>query len=320
MKTKLQAEIVKIVTKSITLFALIILADYLISNGIDYILRKNQSGYYEFKQVVETKPEIVILGASRASCHYVSTKVAKGTGRSVYNFGVGGTSVLVQYTQLQEILSVYKPKLIVYEICGSDFSQYFVMDSSIRYLKMFPLTVETKRAFKETDKYFVYKNIFKLYKYNNDVLGLIVGRSKTNVYNLGYAPNPTAYLPLILQTNKSYVSDTQSASNSALLQQTFCKLLQLTEQLKIPIVFLRSPYYHPKDSNINLRVDPIVLKGIEKHNKSLIDFSSMSIPAFENPGNYKDYIHLTDKGANMYTDIIVPYLNKFIDQQIIDDK
>lgn len=300
----------KLIVKLCLLLLIIGLSDVVLGGIIDYVATKKLIGYHGFKSVVEQKPDIVILGASRAACHYDAPRIKRETGMSVFNFGLGGTGCIVHYSQLYELLQVYKPKLIIYEIYGRDYWDYFLNLSSINVLLDYPGSKEIDYAFMLSDEFYWLKKRLKLYKYNKDVFRILLSltKSSTKFTTLGYTPIKKASLPDLLEMNTISPPDKQKYQDSVFLQNMFSEMLDLIDNNKVRVVFFRSPFYHDENSNIPESIDSSVKDVIDQHGFDIYDYSCLQNGKFNDPSYYKDYIHLTSKGAEAYTDMIIPII------------
>lgn len=305
--------ITKLFRKSLLFLTLLILTSLAVSKVLDSINESRSLGYYAFMSKVRTKPEIVILGASRARDHYVTPLIEEKMGRTAYNFGTFGSSVLVQYSQLLEILKIYKPKLIIYEINGFDYSQGY-MSSNLEHLKLFPNNDMVNKARQQHDDYHVLRSLFCLYKYNQSGLQDLWNLKNQKVEiggNLGFHSLTEAHLPEMIKHNKitsQFPYDYYKRND--LLAEAFQNTLEIIKQERVNLVFVQSPYY--KQELIKYPpADHGVIKEIQRQGFPYYDFN-----AFEgcdwDASYYYDLVHLTEKGANIFTTRLLPIIEKHL--------
>lgn len=314
--------IIKLVYKLVILVFLCFFIDRLFCAILDKLSARTYSGAFEYNHVIKTKPDIIILGASRAKHHYKCSLIYSATGFTTFNLGYGGTSVLLQYAQLLAIVKQYKPKLIIYEVYGDDFSDFFTRPSSIEPLAIFTGDNRIKTIMNHLENNYKYKSLIKLYKYNNKVFNVLMpSLYKDNLVSSdGYKPLYGASLPQLLKISKSHEDRFLSEHKSPILISAFNDMLDWSDKENLNILFLRSPFYPDKRTNISTEVDTLVLQSIQKHEYSFTDINKFKYDEFNNPNLYKDFIHLTDKGATSYTKKIIPLITKQLEKSAITSK
>ena len=78
----------------------------------------------------EMKDEILIMGSSRASHHYVPKIIEDSLGMSCYNCGVDGNGIIMFGGNFQMFSSRYSPKMIIYDLSRFDTAE----DDHSKYL------------------------------------------------------------------------------------------------------------------------------------------------------------------------------------------
>jgi len=287
---------------------------FMIVDRSTYALLKKASKYavsgdYVINAVIKTRPDIIILGASRAQNHYVSSLIFEDTGLSTYNLGYGGSSVLLQYAQLLTILQSYNPKLIIYEIMGDDFSEWFSMPHSVAPLMVYNDIVEISEILAKLDKYHIYKSYIKSYQFNGNIYLLASGvlHRQSLSMDCGYVPIYESNLPQLLKM-KPKAKEEVAFSSSQVIKKAFNDMLILASNNQANMLFLRSPYYKDIRSPINSQIDPAVKDLISQYQYPLYDINEHYSCEFNDPKLFKDFGHMTDLGARMYTKKIMPLI------------
>lgn len=316
-------DIRKLALKALLFLVLLILFSYIHSACLDKINEKENQGYYGFLNVIRERPEIVILGASRARDHYVTPMIAQATHRTAYNFGTFNSSVLVQYSQLVEILKLYRPQLIIYEVSGFDFAQGY-MNSNIEHLKLFPENDMLERARREQDDYYILRRIFPLYKHNktglNSIQDFLTSRAKPKNHlnqNLGYHSLGEAHLPeLIKQKQVSKQVPADFYNRNALLAEAFQVTLNIIKKERLNVVFMQSPYYEQKF----IKYPPMnhgVIDQLVNKDLPYYDFHEIDAVAKLEAEYFYDLVHLTERGARLYTKNVIPIIIQHLDKNEI---
>lgn len=295
--------------KAFIWFILVAGLSFLTCLTLDKICQSRSLGYHGLLDKTNKRPEIVVLGASRAQCHYVTPLIAERTGLSAYNFGYGGTSVLSQYSQLMEILKVYKPRLVIYEVVGGDFHETY-LSRSLEYLKLFPDNEYLREARREGDDYSFLRTLFPMYKYNKAGLniGLSLFRPTRTEGIMGYHSLKDAQLPILLRHAEEESPQGEYVRNS-LLSDCFEEILRLADSENLNMLFIRSPLFdntkggYPPD-------DPKVFDKLKESGFDFHDYGDVNLYGFQDPNLWADYYHLGNTGAVKYTNMIMPLIQK----------
>lgn len=306
------SEVTHLLCKSIIFLGLLVILSFMISTLFGWIGENGLVGYYGFRRIVRTKPQIVIIGASRAKDHYVPEVISQLTGKRTYNFGTFGSNVLVQYSQLVEIVKVYKPDLIIYEVSGFDLAQGY-MQMNLDHLKLYPNNKYTAEARHQYDEFSGLRLVFPLYKFNQistQVLSASINsRSKVDEH-FGYHPLYEALLPKKIERGEKINDSTEGFyGKSELLAEVFSETLKLIQAEKLNVVFTHSPYYVCSGLDYP-PADHGVIDAINQQNLRFYDFADLGNPEFQDPRNYYDYVHLTDKAARIYSRLILPFIQE----------
>ena len=69
--------------------------------------------YYACRKATE---EVIVMGSSKASHHYVPALITEGLGMSCFNAGQDGNGIILQYGRWKMLSERYAPKLLIYDI------------------------------------------------------------------------------------------------------------------------------------------------------------------------------------------------------------
>ena len=69
----------------------------------------------EYHACRESNEDIIILGSSRASHHYIPRIIEDGLGMTCFNAGQDGNGIILQYGRWKMISERYTPKMIIYD-------------------------------------------------------------------------------------------------------------------------------------------------------------------------------------------------------------
>ncbi|MES2377301.1 MAG: hypothetical protein V4553_12010 [Bacteroidota bacterium] len=100
----------------------LIVVDVVAGFGLKNLFYKQRGGkYYKISHAVKnTTEDIVIFGSSHASEHFDAPLMQKLTGKTTFNFGNQGQSILYTYPLVKSILAYHKPLLIIVNLDYSE--------------------------------------------------------------------------------------------------------------------------------------------------------------------------------------------------------
>ena len=64
----------------------------------------------------ESKEDVILMGSSRASHHYVTQIITDSLGLICFNAGQDGNGIIMQYGRWKMISERYAPKVLIYDI------------------------------------------------------------------------------------------------------------------------------------------------------------------------------------------------------------
>lgn len=261
--------------------------------------------------VEKVNTDIIIIGSSKASHHYIPNMISEELGMSTYNCGQDGCFFLYQNCIINMILDRYSPKMILWDIQPSSFTgqeknkEY----QNIRYLspyyrgniwvKNFIDSESMKMPFLMSSCMFAYNS-----KFLNYVFPLVINSSVTNN---GYIPLGTeGYSSPQLYIEKDNSSNHKLDELLKLLSETIGRCKSKGVDLHLYI----SPEYSEKceaTKEVESEIEKIAL--LED-----VPFANYhSLPEFMNDSSlFKDAGHLNDKGAKVYTSIVLQDLRRNI--------
>lgn len=251
--------------------------------------------YYACKMSDE---DVIIMGSSRASHHYVPEIITQKTGMSCFNAGQDGNGIIMQYGRWKMISERYTPKLIIYDITH-DFD--FVVNDNMAYidrLKPFCEDAEVRNYVASLYPIERVKTLSNLYCNNYKFIEMLSDCIRKTDYM-----NTSGYLPLYGHIRKEVVEKKQAKKKTEIAIDNV-KLLYLeqlvneAEMKGAEVVFVVSPYWN--GGNYSIDAYRSVQKIAEKYKVGLIDCLNSDIS--RNPDYFEDSHHLNDKGAKVFTE------------------
>lgn len=272
---------------------------------------KGGTTYHYYYTTEKTSEDIILMGSSRMSRHYNPYIIEDSLSMSVYNTGVKGNGIILNYGLLCEILKRYNPKLIVYDIFSFDMydDDRFAQDN-IRYLdnlKEHYDNPEIQDIFAKVCPEEKLKMLSYIYRYNSKLprlIGDVV--HPTEKYDRGYNPyHGTMDYSTVADDDRD---DMQMVDSLKIYY--FEQFIHKLQRNHIPLIVSASPRYGTSpDNHYN---DPI--KSLcQKYNVPFIDYYSDS--RFTNtPQYFHDSNHLNDAGADEFTRLFVKQIKTLTDE------
>lgn len=249
--------------------------------------------------------EMLVIGSSKASHHYVPTILSDSLKVTVYNCGQDGCFFLYQNCIINMVLDRYQPKMIIWDIqpelfnhVGGNSGEY----QNIRYLSPYYDNSSWVASYVNSEtRLMKLKMQSKMFAYNSKIFNYLLplvekGEQTTN----GYIPlaNEGYSYPKIDEEFKEEVPYHLDNDKLALLSRTIerCKVENVS------LFFSISPTYNNKANAYLLAVKDIQ-KVTSDCGIACYDYSSDSI-FMNDPTLFKDASHLNDKGAKLFTEMV----------------
>lgn len=282
---------------------LVFIIDLVVGKGLKQIYFSTKSGVeYRTTYIIDSvKSECVILGSSRAAHHYIPTIIADSIQMSCYNAGIRARILYFQYEMLKCMLDRYTPKLVVldsspFEITftGADkpdftsLSPYYETNNSIR------------NSINQSDPLSRLKYLSHIYAYNSN-MHLLFDR-----FNPDKTESINGFVPVAGVTKNKKREDIKL---SGVVDDNKVKTLEnfiaLCRQKNVKLIVIQSPWFKEikKDACYYKFENILKQQGVD-----YIDLSQMS--EFDHYVYFKDYGHLNDKGAIIYSEIVASKLKQ----------
>ena len=248
----------------------------------------------------ESNEEVIIMGSSRASHHYVPQIITDSLGLSCFNAGQDGNGIILQYGRWKMISERYTPKAVIYDItsvfdmCLNDNMTY--MDR----LKPFSDNNSIKEYISELFPLERFKLLSQMYCFNYKFIEMsfdCLGQRKSD--------NPSGYLPEYGHIREEVIEKAIEKKDSRAVDtiKLHCleKLIKEVKSKGTKIYFVISPYW--KGGGESLSAYSSIKELTDKYNVPFIEYISSEI--CDNPDYFEDSMHLNDNGATEFTKQLV---------------
>lgn len=252
--------------------------------------------------------DVILLGTSRTSHHYIPSILEDSLGMNIYNGGMDGTdNIYMHYFLLNLILRHHTPKVVCLELSTHDYctpeDSYKPLGRLAPYIGM---SKDNDSIFRQAVSYWPYR-ISVTYRYNATVISSIGG-----FFMHQHRSGKTGYDPLPSPKTLPEPSDESTTKGTIDQKKIYYinKFIALCKQRGIMLVFSTSPRLSKVPADL---YDP--LKRVATEN---------GIPYFEyhtkglflnHPEYFRDTGHLCDKGARAYTPIFAHDLKEYLNKE-----
>ncbi len=259
--------------------------------------------------VNDVHEDVLLIGTSRCNLHYVPSIISDTIGMSVYNGGVDASdNIFSHYIILNHVLAHHIPKVICLEVMTNDFDTAENSFNTISFFApYFGQNTGADSVFLEAGKYWRYK-ISHLYRFNSksisNIVGLAVNRHDGGDNGYIPVPQPSHYPDSLVQESPAPTIDMKKI-------EYLHRFINKCRTKGIKLVFMVSPKYSIVGKH---RYDP--LKTIaQQHNIPFLDYHTRGM-FHKHPDYFKDFRHLWDKGARIYSSIFAGDLKRIISSGI----
>lgn len=259
-----------------------------------------------------TKTDILVLGSSRASHHYVPDQFEDKFKMSFFNAGRDGNFLLYNYAAFKAITKRYSPKLIIFDINPNELiyrkNDYEGLSTLLPYYDNHQEIRDIIELRSPFEKYKLYSAVYPF----NSLLIRIIFRNLSKTRD----SENKGYLPLYTRMKNAKANNTLKETEGTIDVNKINALIDISATCKkknINLFFVYSPVFSNSKKSPGSKIIKDIIKSEECH---YFDFSNDSI--FDNhPEYFQDNIHLNNDGAKAFSKIISNDIDKYINQKIL---
>lgn len=289
----------KFVLKVLLFFALVVAMDFAFGYVFSWLRTHAKGGSTANCEYIANRCEddIIILGSSRATHHYIPQIIEDSLGMSCYNCGEEGNGIVLAYGRFKMLTNRYKPKLIIYEMTpGYDYVKSESNSKYLGYLRQYYNDVDMKQLFCDFGGQWVsIKMRSKMFQNTSKLLPNVIDNIIFRDNNMGYVPlNGNIKAGLKLNPEPELEVDS--------LKLTYVeKLILEARESDIPLVFVVSPKY--KDGSDMSKYQPAI-ELCEKYGVPFLNYKDYH-PIASDSCSFQDISHMNHFGAESYTNMFV---------------
>lgn len=295
---------IKLGLKTLVFILCLVILDCFGGRLLEWIQVKSQSKWPEslsFKtsyMVDKVNADIVIVGSSIASHHYIPKMIKDSTGLTAYNCAMDGHFFLYQNELINLMLERYQPKVIIWEI-GEHFlsTRKDLEYQSINDLYPYYSHKHAKELIDGKDKYQKYRMLSMLYRCNSTIQTPFYHMMKNSCFEQGYVPiETTGYVYPTLYTKVE--DDPIDSLKLDVLRET----IEKCKDNGVKLIFTSSPRYASANT-LDVSDYHCFLDLIDELQTPYINHFTL----FNNDSTlFKDVSHMNDDGAHEYMKVFIP--------------
>ena len=291
----------KFILKVLLFFACVFVMDLAFGQFFSYLRAHAKGGSTANCEYIANKAteDIIILGSSRATHHYVPQIIEDSLGLTCYNCGEEGNGVVLAYGRLKMLTERYTPKLVLYELTpGYDYGTTEPNEKYLGYLRAYYDKKGINEIFDVFDDELSFlKMQSKMYQNTGRLLPYLAD-------NIFFRDNHKGFEPLFGEMklmNEEERKNSQVMEVDSLKLGYMEKIMELCKERQIPLIFMISPRYGMLEKDLTIYEPGLSLclkYDIPIYNN--ITFPTIS----DRPDFFQDRWHLNNKGAESYTRVI----------------
>lgn len=292
--------------KGLVFVVLLVVADQLCGMGFK-LLNKTAGDKFAREEYMrhDMKADVVLLGSSRCTHHYMPSILQDSLGMTVYNCGQRGNGIIYEYGRLQTIYARYTPKIVIV-----DFIQGYDLDinDNNRYLDFLKVDYGTNAVvdsiFRVCDPLSPMKMCLQSYKYNSTLCDLLLNsilRNRGRFSKDGFMPLTGEIKVVEPKRTESKPFEVDS------IKLEYIRKMARDKKAGSRMIFILSPSYsYPNPQFLSIIENVAREYGVEFMNYS-------EDRRFLGNGKlFSDGAHLNAKGAEEFSKILAGELKKTI--------
>ena len=282
-------------------FAIVAVVDFSLGKAFHYIQARaggrTGSEYYVCEKATE---DVIIMGSSRASHHYVPEIISKKLGMSCFNAGQDGNGIILQYGRWKMISERYTPRVIIYDVNPS-FD--ICLNDNMAYVDRLKPFCDDRNVLDYVANIFPMeklKLLSQMYRYNYKFIEMLSDCTinKNDLLN--------GYIPLNGLIRQEMVDAERPIKTSTIREDPIkvYYLEKLAEECKergSNLIFVASPSF--RGGNYGKSAFEVVENISQKYSIPFLYYYESDFS--EDPSVFRDSQHLNNSGAEKFTTEII---------------
>lgn len=279
-------------------FAIVAFVDFSLGKLFHYLQAsacgRTGAEYYVCEKATE---DIIIMGSSRASHHYVPEIISEKLGMSCFNAGQDGNGIILHYGRWKLLSKRHAPKLIIYDLT-TEFD--LAVNDNMTYIDRLKPFCEDATVNKYVSALFPaerFKLLSGMYCFNYKFLEILFDyKGKTDfIKNQGYVPLYGHIRDEIVNNPRGNKIENIPFDADKIYYLEL--LLTDAKQVGTKVVFVVSPSW--KGGGYSREVYTNIEAIANQYGVQFIDYIDSEI--CDTPDYFEDSAHLNDMGARVFT-------------------
>ena len=293
----------KFILRILLFFGIVAAVDFAVGKlfwNLQSNVAKGRTGV-EFYACMESKEDILIMGSSRATHHYIPQMITDSLGLSCFNAGQDGNGIIMQYGRWKMISERYAPKMIIYDINPSfDLVENDNM-TYIDHLKPYCREKEVRDYVSTIFPLERLKLMSQMYRYNYKFLEIMSDCVRGDDGEL------KGYIPLYGQIRPEVVERSLKSHEIGIIKTDETKLKYLERlardcrERNTKLVFVVSPFFG--GGSLEEKSFSKVQEIASQYGASFAYYNTSELTS--DIEIFKDSQHLNDDGAKEMTSLII---------------
>lgn len=298
----------KFLLKVALFFALVVVMDFAFGQFFSLLRAYAKGGSTANCEYIAnlSKDDIIILGSSRATHHYIPQIIEDSLGVTCYNCGEEGNGIVLAYGRFKMLTNRYKPKLIIYEITpGYDYGTAEPNTKYLGYLRQYYAKEGIKNLFHDFDDGLSSLKMLSLMYQNTSKL-------LPNLFdNIVFRDNHKGYSPLyghMEDKGDIYNNDEKSLAIDSIKLSYVERIILDAQNMGVPIVFVVSPKLGMNNSLLQYQPEMDICSRL-----NVPFYNFLNLEGVSNTANFfQDKGHLNDEGAKNYTELLLSTIRDYL--------
>jgi hypothetical protein len=282
---------------------------FLLSQGLSRVQsdKMNMSSAMVSK-ALRNKPQVVILGNSRAKNNYDPDILGKKLEKSVLNLGCEGMVLMYDRAVMDIVLQQYNPELFIVNIealsiVGTRIFHLSRIEALTPFIDKSPVLRKMIYDFSPFERL---KYLVQSYRYNGKAFSILYNNIVKDKSGMGFKPLQGIFKKGTPQ--RAYVKDPTGIHEY--MVGILRAMIRQAKESGVKIVFVNAPFWR-SDFKINpafIQRRDYLERLLREENVPYLSINLENTPQFHDPTLFKDYIHLNEHGARIFSDMLAQWI------------
>ena len=249
-----------------------------------------------------------VLGNSRAKNNYDPDILGKKLKKSVLNLGCEGMVLMYDRAVMDLLLQKYTPELFIVNIealsiVGTRIFHLSRIKALTPFIDKSPVLRKMIYDFSPFERL---KYLVQSYRYNGKAFPILYNNIVKDKSGMGFKPRQGTLKKGAPQAE--YVKDPTGIHEY--MVGILCAIIRQAKESGVKIVFVNTPFWR-SDFKINpafIQRRDYLERLFREENVPYLTINLENTPQFHDPTLFKDYVHLNEQGARIFSDMLAQWI------------